>query len=98
VAQKAVASTSEQTADVQVEDATPQKRIVRWEVRRESSDRKTGGDLEQEPPVVENCIVEAAGTHLRFRTPSSPGAYRLFVFVYDNQGNAATANVPFQVQ
>jgi hypothetical protein len=97
-AQKALPPASEQTADVQVEDATPQKRVVRWEVREESSDRKSGGDREQEPPLVENCIVEAAGTHLRFRTPSAPGAYRLFLYVYDSQGNAATANVPFQVQ
>jgi hypothetical protein len=98
VAQKALPPASEQTADVQVEDATPQKRVVRWEVREESSDRKSGGDREQEPPIVENCIVEVAGTHLRFRTPSAPGAYRLFLYIYDNQGNAATANVPFLVR
>ena len=98
VAQKALPAASDQTADVQIEDATPQNRVLRWEVREESSDRKSGGDREQEPPIVANCIVEAKGTHLRFRTPSAPGAYRLFLYIFDGQGNAATANVPFSVQ
>ena len=96
--QKGLAPRSQQTADVKLDEATNPKRIVRWEVREESSDRKTGGDQEQEPRLVENCIVEASGTHLRFRTPSAPGAYRLFLYVLDNQGNAATANVPFLVE
>ena len=98
VAQKTLPPASEQTADAQVEDATPQKRVVRWEVREESNDRKSGGDREQEPSIVGNCIVEATGTHLRFRTPAAPGAYRLFLYIYDDQGNAATANIPFLVQ
>jgi hypothetical protein len=98
VAQKPIASASDQTADLRLDDAASQKRVVRWEIREESSDRKSGGDKEQEPPIVGNCIVEAAGTHLRFRAPSAPGAYRLFVYVFDDHGNAATANVPFLVQ
>ena len=98
VAQKVVPATSEQTADVQLGEPSAQGLVVRWEVREESSDRKSGGDREQEPPLVPNCIVDANGTHLRFRTPSAAGAYRLFVYVLDNQGNAATANVPFSVQ
>ncbi len=98
VARMEVPANSEQTAEVTLEGGTPPNLTVRWEVRQESSDRRSGGDQEQEPPAVSDCILEAAGTHLRFRTPPSPGAYRLFVYLYDGHGNAATANVPFLVK
>jgi hypothetical protein len=98
VAQKELPPNSDQTAEVAVENSTPQNLAVRWEVRDESADRRGGGDSEHQPAAVSDCVVEAAGTHLRFRTPPSPGAYRLFVYIYDGRGNAATANVPFLVQ
>jgi len=98
VAQKELPPSSEQTAYVTVEGGTRQNLVVRWEVYQESSDRKSGGDPEQAPPIVPDCILEAAGTHLRFRTPPSPGAYRLFAYIFDSRGNAATANTPFLVK
>jgi hypothetical protein len=33
-----------------------------------------------------------------YSNPQAEGAYRLFVFVRDGQGNAATANIPFYVK
>ncbi len=76
-----------------------------WEVRRESSDRKEGGDAEAVPELVEGAVQESVvrdrlGETIavaEVRTPSEPGAYRLFVTVYDGQGSAATANTPFRV-
>ena len=33
----------------------------------------------------------------QFPAPTKPGAYRIFVFVYDGNGNAATGNLCFFV-
>ena len=98
VSRKVLPPGSEQTADLTVEGTGATKRIVRWEVRQESIDRKSGGDQEQEPSLVENCIIKSTGTHLVFRTPTIAGAYRLFFYVLDDQGNAATGNIPFLVK
>ncbi len=73
-----------------------------WEVREESSDRKTGGDREDVPPVVptEFAASTPSATEAKavFAAPRKPGRYRLFMYVKDPKGNAATANVPFYVK
>jgi len=71
---------------------------IRWEVRSESMDRREGGDREAEPPAHPESFVEAKGRDFVFRAPTLSGPCRLFVFVYDGKGNAATANVPFLVR
>jgi hypothetical protein len=69
-----------------------------WEVRRESSDRKTGGDAEQSPEVVPGCIVSADDRGVAtVRLPREPGSYRLFVTVRDGHGSGNIDNWPFQV-
>jgi hypothetical protein len=72
--------------------------VSRWEVRSESVDRRQGGDREAEPPAHPECLVEARGLEATFRAPSRPGAYRVFAYLYDGKGGAATANVPFAVK
>ena len=35
---------------------------------------------------------------VNLKAPGEAGAFRLFVYVYDGQGNAGHANIPFLVQ
>lgn len=70
----------------------------RWEILPESTDIKSGGDKESRPEPIE--IVVKAGSEdgvLNFKAPRKEGAYRLFAYIYDGNGNAATANFPFYV-
>lgn len=65
---------------------------VKWEVRAEMS----GDDVE--PKVVYDAFASRIGKKVRLRAPAAEGAYRLYLFVYDGKGNAATANLPFFVK
>ncbi len=68
-----------------------------WEVRRESTDVGEGGDDEPVPERIEGVIDRPDAARIRLTAPAEPGAYRLFVYVYDGQGNAGHANIPFYV-
>lgn len=89
---------SRQDAKVVADDPDGDPLTVRWEVRSESMDRREGGDREAEPPPHPESFVEAKGLSFAFKAPTLSGPCRLFVFVYDGKGNAATANVPFLVK
>jgi hypothetical protein len=70
----------------------------RWEILPESTDIKSGGDKESRPEPIE--VIVRAGSEegvLNFKAPRKEGAYRLFAYIYDGNGNAATANFPFYV-
>jgi len=70
-----------------------------WEVRRESTDRREGGDAERVPEEVPKCIVRADDSgNATIRVPSAPGAYRLFVTVRDGKGSGCIDNWPFFVE
>jgi hypothetical protein len=69
-----------------------------WDLRLDvSGDPKVGGDREEPTPPIEGMVLAAQGDHATFRLPSDEGAYRLFAYVRDGHGNAATANVPLRV-
>ncbi len=71
----------------------------RWELLPESTDIKSGGDAESRPEPVEIAIKPGSENGvLNFKAPKKEGAYRLFAYIYDGQGNAATANIPFYVK
>ena len=70
-----------------------------WDIRAESSDRKTGGDAEAAPPSFPDAIEKGQGTpRIEFKIPDRPGAYRVFVTAYDGQGGAVAHNLPFFVE
>lgn len=69
-----------------------------WQVVPESTDLKTGGDRESEPKPIEGLVLDQKGINPTIQAPDRPGAYRIFVYVYDGNNNAATANIPVLVQ
>jgi hypothetical protein len=72
---------------------------IRWDVRRDVSDApQTGGDREPPTPPIEGAVVSTDGNKASLRLPNVPANYRIFVYVFDAAGNAATANVPIQVK
>ncbi|NEN22703.1 hypothetical protein G3O08_04185 [Cryomorpha ignava] len=82
-----------------VSDADNDPLEFRWEMLPESTDIKSGGDAESKPkPVKFKSKNGSSQDELLFVTPSREGPYRMFVYIYDGNGNAATANIPFYVQ
>ncbi len=96
--QKRVKRNSMQTAQVDVQDAEGDPLDIQWIVTAESTDRQTGGDHEATPPSFPELVARNGGERVEFRAPSKSGAYRLFVYIRDNAGGAATANFPFYVE
>ena len=94
---KRIPSDSIQKASVVADDPEHDSLNYRWIVVAESSDKKHGGDEEQTPPSFPELIRSQTGSEVTFMAPSQSGAYRLFVYVTDNQNSAATANFPFYV-
>jgi hypothetical protein len=83
-----------------VEARDPEKAALKvvWELRSASTDKRTGGDREEEPPAHPEAILRADGLTATIRTPAAPGSYRVFVYVFDEKGSAATANLPILVK
>ena len=72
---------------------------IRWDLRRDvSGNPNTGGDREEPTPPIEGLMRSAAGDSAVFQLPAAEGPYRIFVYVRDGHGNAATANYPLLVK
>jgi hypothetical protein len=71
---------------------------VSWVLRRDSDDHDTGGDFRPMLPDLEGAILEGDADGARVRMPEDPGPYRLYLYVYNKSGGAATANVPLLVK
>ena len=81
------------TALVQANDPDGDELIYRWVFR---SDKQTDSD-DSETKVFDGLIIEDKGSGISFNVPNVTGAYRLYVYVFDNRGNFATSNIPFFV-
>jgi len=69
-----------------------------WQVKEESTDKKTGGYAEAAPPSVDTAVKVNGRLEAVVESPDKPGPYRLFIYIRDGKGNAAVGNVPFMVK
>ncbi|MCA1761781.1 MAG: glycoside hydrolase family 2 TIM barrel-domain containing protein [Cryomorphaceae bacterium] len=87
------------TLTVDVSDPDGDELRYRWEILPESTDIKSGGDKESKPePVNFKTNPTSEENSVRFRVPKKEGPYRFFAYIYDGNGNAAVANIPFYIQ
>jgi hypothetical protein len=68
-----------------------------WKIRSESSSDNVGGDSEYVPEIVDGVITNQDAI-IELIAPKKSGAYRLFVYAFDGNDNAAHANIPFYVK
>jgi hypothetical protein len=68
-----------------------------WQLRREQATYFTGGDTQAAQPVFADAIEESSTAGVTLRMPKGAGKCRLYVFIRDGKGGAATANVPIRV-
>lgn len=81
-----------------LEDVDGDTLDIHFEILKESTDLREGGDLEKRPESLEVEILSRSHTNATIVSPSEPGAYRLFVYGSDPHNHTATGNVPFMVQ
>lgn len=86
------------SCSVDADDPDGDEMNVSWELRRESTDKRTGGYSEHAPAALPSTIIAANAKSATLQLPTEAAAYRLFVTVKDGNGNAATANVPILVR
>lgn len=69
-----------------------------WEILPEvpPDQQSDGGDFEPVQEAV--CSSKTTIGSCEIPAPGQPGEYRLFVYVFDGNSNAATANIPFYVK
>lgn len=68
-----------------------------WELLVEPSELGSGGSFEPRPPTV-GAVVTGGRPVRCISAPDKAGAYRLFVYVVDDNGRIGTANIPLRVE
>lgn len=82
--------------DVAVSDREDDIVSYVWEILYEATVTATGGAYEPRPERVGDCVTTTAP---RLSTAfSAPGNYRIYCYILDGSGYAATANIPIRVR
>jgi len=89
---------SRHDAKVMVSDPEKSSLTYKWEMLLEPQEESIGGDEEVKPAEADYKLISKNENTFIFNAPNTNGAYRLFVYVYDKNGNAAHANIPFFVK
>ena len=70
---------------------------VSWRIMEESPPFTPENGYQSVPRALLEHSIMPLDDGAQFPAPAKPGAYRIFVFVYDGNGNAATGNLCFFV-
>jgi len=70
---------------------------INWEIHNEGWNYEGGGAKHKPTKKIQGCIENTNGNEVTFRAPQVEGPYRIFAFIYDDEGNFATTNTPFYV-
>lgn len=71
---------------------------VRWVLMDDVKRHLTGGYFQEEPPSYPDHILEASPSEAIVRVPQTPGLYRIFAYVFDEDDGADVANVLFRAE
>lgn len=85
-------------AKVLAEDPDGDTLFYTWEIIPEVpvDQQSDGGDFEPRPETI--FKMESNENKITITAPEKPGEYRLFVYVFDGNHSAGTANIPFLVK
>lgn len=86
------------TAEVKATDPDGDELRYSWQVMAESEAKESGGDREAVPQQIPGLVEATGAGQARVKAPAKPGAYRLFLYVHDGNGQAGHANIPFLVK
>mgnify|MGYP006288592645 CR=1 FL=1 len=86
------------SAEVFVSDPDHDPLQYNWEILKEGTEFPYGGQGEERPPAVSGLIKNPAQAEIQLNAPAESGAYRVFVYIYDDHNHFATANIPFYVK
>ncbi len=88
---------SKHIALVEIEHPNLGTLTARAEILPEPVELSDGGDFEKRPQTIEGLIVSASTSEVVFNAPQKKGAYRLFIYIVDDNKNVGTVNIPFLV-
>lgn len=85
-------------AKVEFQDPDGDPVTLLWALKKESDSAGEGGDFEESIDDIPFLIADRFGSTSKLTAPSVAGRYRIFVYVYDDHGNAAHGNAPMLVE
>jgi len=84
------------SATVYFKDTPTDSVSVYWDLLPDQWNLKRW-EIERKPDRMNYLFDHYTNNSITFFTPAEEGAYRLFVYLEDKNGNFATANIPFFV-
>jgi hypothetical protein len=84
--------------DVDASDPDGDTLRYQWALMAEIKRKAPDGSKVTDLKPIGGRITGDTTSKAKIQTPSETGAYRVFIYVYDDRGNASSANMPFYVE